>query len=430
VGLSYEKTHLTDRFLTSQNAPLVALLRLLGPGILRIGANDVDRTNWQPDAPPAAGNGTTSTAVGTADVDLLAGLLEAAGWRAIYGLGAKTATPEADAAEATYVAAKLGARLLAFEIGNEINFYGPYSTVRPRWDAIATAVHAAVPGALVAGPADAADPPFVTAFVNDEAQQIALLTHHYYRGDGASPAFATMANLLAEDPAVASHAEAVEDAVRRHGIAHGFRWGELNSFYHHGAPGVSDTLGAALWAVDFMLRAASYGAAGVNFHGGGSNMDGNGCNRGSSSCARPFVYSPIVEADSRVTGVAAVYYALLLVSRAGTGDLLATTATAPGVNLRAYAIALGDGATQVVLINKDATTAVEATVDAGTAVASADVVRLGGPALTATTNLLFAGSVVSPIGEFAPRSAESIAVHGHRLTVLVPPASVAVVRAR
>jgi len=44
--------------------------------------------------------------------------------------------------------------------------------------------------------------------------------------------------------------------------------GETNSYSCHGAPGVSDTAGAALWALDYSLFASQIGISTVHFHAG------------------------------------------------------------------------------------------------------------------------------------------------------------------
>ena len=126
VGLSFEKTHMTDGFFRAQHAPLVALFKLLGPGNLRIGANDVDQSVWSPSATFVT-PGTTSRNVGTAEVDALAEFLSATGWNVIYGVDMKNGTPAAAAAEASYAAMRIGGSLAALEIGNEINFFGSFA---------------------------------------------------------------------------------------------------------------------------------------------------------------------------------------------------------------------------------------------------------------------------------------------------------------
>jgi hypothetical protein len=55
-------------------------------------------------------------------------------------------------------------------------------------------------------------------------------------------------------------------AVRASGLD--YIIGETNSYACHGAPGVSNTAGAALWALDYVLYAASIGVSRVHFHQG------------------------------------------------------------------------------------------------------------------------------------------------------------------
>ncbi len=45
-------------------------------------------------------------------------------------------------------------------------------------------------------------------------------------------------------------------------------FGETNSLYNQGRPGLSNTFGAALWGVDFNLYAASVGFKRVHIHMG------------------------------------------------------------------------------------------------------------------------------------------------------------------
>src|SRR5580704_13308209 len=120
AGLSYEKGHLTDGYFTGSNAPLIAMLKLLGPSVLRVGGNSVDTTTWQPTGPGDAGAAASIT---EADVDGLSALAKAAGWQVVYGVNMKTNTPAGAAAEAKYAAGSLGQSLYGFEIGNEVDLY-------------------------------------------------------------------------------------------------------------------------------------------------------------------------------------------------------------------------------------------------------------------------------------------------------------------
>jgi hypothetical protein len=427
AGFSFEKSHMTDGFFTATHAPLIAMFKLLGSGIVRIGANDVDKSVWQPSATPVKG-GTTTPNVGTVDVDALAAFLTATGWKTIYGLAMKNSTPAAAAPEATYVSSKLGPSLASFEIGNEISFYGGVGTIQPRWDTFAVAVQAAVANAALAGPGVFGDMNFTSTFTAAEASKLVQLTYHYYRGAASSNP--PLSQLLATDPAVASSSQQLANLATTNKIRDGFRWGEMNSYSGHGAAGVSDVFGSALWGIDFMLTTAQNGSAGVNFHGGGQNQDGNVCNNGVASCTKPFRYSPLDEVDSQVTAAAPLFYGMLLVSQAGVGNMLATTASAGSLNFTAYTITPADGSTNVVLVNKDGTSGVNATINVGAAVASASAVFLQAPSLTSTTGVTFAGAGVTAAGAWDPKPAYALPVSGSVVTLVVPPASAVLVRAK
>jgi hypothetical protein len=429
AGFSFEKSHMTDGFFTGTHAPLIAMFKLLGPGVVRIGADDVNTSVWLPSATPVPG-GMTSPNTGTVDVDALAAFLTATNWKTVYAVSMRgTATPATAVAESTYVIGKLGASLAAIEIGNELNFYGAIDTIRPLWHSYAAAIHAAFPNVAIAGPGIFDDINYALPFIQAEAGQIALVTHHYYRGT-AGTATATLANLLAADPTVVSQSQALTASITTNRIRDGYRWGEMNSYSSHGQAGISDALASALWSINFMLTTAQYGSAGVNFHGGGQNMDGNVCPNGATSCDRPFRYSPILEIDSQVTAAAPLFYGMLLVSQIGTGNMLATRAAAGSVNFTSYAVVLADGSTRVVLVNSDATNGVNASVDVGAPVTSASAVFLRGASLTAITGVTLAGAPVTPQGAWNPMPAFTLAHAGNLVTVPVPAASAALLSVR
>jgi hypothetical protein len=422
VGLSYEKSHLTDAFFTGNNGPLIALCNLLGPGVLRIGGNSVDKTTWQPDATPVP-PGMVGTGIGKVDVDNLAAFAATVGWKVIYGVNLKASTPAAAAEEAKYAASDLGDNLYAFEIGNEVDLYKQsYSTVRHSWEAAASAIKSAVPGAPLAGPATASVSHYsswTVPFALDEASDLALLTQHYYRGNGKSPT-ATLNQLLAPDSNLLTMLQALSSATSSNHIANGYRLAEANSYFNHGAPGVSDTLGSALWAIEFLFISAQKGASGINFHGGGPGQDK----------AAGFVYTPIDELNSAVVGAKPIFYGMLLVTQAGSGNLLSTVTSAGSLNLTAYAVGLPEGSTNVVLVNKDANKAVVASVDVGVAVSSASAIFLTASSLTATSGVTLAGASISPTGEWNAQPPVALAVAGNVVTVTVAPASAALVRTR
>jgi hypothetical protein len=358
-------------------------------------------------------------------------MLIAAQARVIYGVNFHTATPANSAAEAAYVATHLGASVYGFEIGNEINRYGSWATLRPTWESFATAILAAAPSAHLIGPAagggDALS--LTTPFANNEVKEsLILLTQHYYAGtanQNTGPYY--VSRLLTVDPDPPTSQDGLigtltttNSAAVTNKIPDGFRLGECNTFSDHGENGVSNALISALWSLDFVFTSAKYGASGVNFHGGEAGMDGT----------TPFYYSAITETNGVVTGVAPLFYGMLLFNLAGPGQALATTAAAGNIDFTAYAIARSDGATSVVLDNKDTTNAVRATVDVGTAVASASAIYLQGPtpaSLTATSGMTLAGAGITPGGRWDRNPPYALSTSGSTVSVLVPPASAALV---
>ncbi len=251
---------------------------------------------------------------------------------------------------------------------------------------------------------------------------MALLTQHYYRGSGktTSAPDVVMSQLLSADSRLVSTLQELSTAATSNNLTDGFRLAEANSFFAHGAPGVSNAFGSALWAIDFLFDNAENGSGGVNFHGGGAGQDGSS----------PFTYTPIDEVNGAVTGAAPLFYGMLLVANAGTGDVLATTANASGLNFTAYAVALADGSTNVVLNNKDATTAVQASVSIGKAASAASGVFLEGPSLLATSGVTFAGAPISSGGAWIPAPAWTLPIRNDAISILVPPASGALVHVR
>ncbi|HXU79903.1 MAG TPA: hypothetical protein VN914_00790, partial [Polyangia bacterium] len=421
LGLSFEKSHMTDAFFRPDHAPLVALFKLLGPGVLRIGGNDADRTTWDPAALPVMG-GTISRTVGTVAVDALAAFLKATGWRVIYAVNYKTGVPENSAAEAKYVAGKLGPSLYGFELGNEINLGGlAYPEAKAKWETLAGAVRAQVPGAPLIGPAT--NPrglqTYLVPFARDEAAQVVLLTHHYYRGSGGDAA-STIEKLVSPDPHLLDVLGDLATAATTNKIRDGYRLGETASFSSHGAPGVSNAFASALWAIDFSFDNASKGSGGINFHGGGIGMDGN----------RPFHYSPIGEVKSVVSEARPLFYGMLLVAMGGNGKSLATTAAAGGLSFTAHALLQPDGSVNVFLVNKDPTTAVKATIETGAPVAAGAVVYLEAPSLGATSGVKIAGAGISAAGAWKPGAPYSLPRAGTTVTVTVPPATAALAHVR
>ena len=428
VGFSFEKTHLTNSTFTGTNAPLIALFKLIGPPVIRIGANDVELCSWSPGKAPAGGGPPYGKQIGTGMVDELNDFLSATGAKVIYGLNFSLNNVANDAAEATYAHMKLGSNLYGFEIGNELDKYGSWASQRPQYESLATGVINAVPNAQLIGPAatQGGSGSLSTPYAHDESakfpNKLILLTQHYYLG-GAGSTSATVTALQTVKSDIPAIAATMNTAATGNHIPDGYRIGEANSFFGHGQMGVSDTLIEGLWAIDMMFSIAQHGASGVNFHGGETGMDGT----------RPFYYEPIMENDGVVQAVMPVYYGMLLFYLAGQGKVLGTTVNSSNPNLTAYAVDYqSDGSTSVVLNNKNATTGVQVTVNVGSAATSASAIYLqgmsGGSLTAAATSVTLAGAQVTPQGTWARNPPYIQSTSGNTVSVFVPPASAVLVR--
>jgi hypothetical protein len=428
LGFSFEKTHLTNATLTGSNANMIGLFKLIGPVVVRIGANDVERCSWVPGQPFAGGGPPYGFKIGTVMVDGLNDFLNATGAKVIYGTNFSLNNPPNDAEETTYAQSKLGSNLLGFEIGNELDKYGSWASQRAQYESLASAILTAVPNARLIGPASTGGgaQSLSTPYAADESakfpNKVVQLTQHYYLG-GAGTGTANVAAMQTIKGDIPGIAATMETAATNNHIVNGYRFGEANSFFGHGQMGVSDTLIEGLWAIDMMFSIAQHGASGVNFHGGETGMDGT----------RPFYYMPIVESNGVVQAAQPEYHGMLAFYLAGQGNLLGTNVNVNNPNFTAYAVDYkADGSTSVVLDNKNATTGVQVTVDLGAAVTSASAIYLEGtPAgslTAAASTVTLAGAQVTPQGKWARNPPFIQTVSGNTVSVFVPPASAAVVR--
>src|SRR5262249_14408111 len=405
IGLSYESVILSPgTYFTPENATLLGLLRTLGrPAVLRIGGNTSERTQWEPAGVPA---GSDTIVITPAAIDRLAAILRAIGWKLIYGLNLARGTPEAAAEEAAYVARALGPLLLTFQIGNEPDGFGRWTRVRPatydvaaftaEWLRFAAAIRARVPDAAFAGPDVAASPDWVPAFAAAAPPGLVLLTQHHYAEGPAGDPRVTLPRLLHSsgeiEPVLRRLAEASSAAHLPYRIA------ETNSVFNEGEPGVSDTLGAALWGLELMFRCAAAGCAGINFHAGDHNVDPR----------RNKAYTPIArESDGRLRA-APLYYGMLMFAQAAHGALVPVKVESAPPDLSVFAMRGADETLRVCLINKDIRGSVRAGLVPGRRFAGASVLRLAGPAIDATVGITLGGALVDDAGRWASRHDERV----------------------
>ena len=448
VGLSYELGQLSDpRFFSASNRDLVAYFRLLSPqGVLRVGGNTSEFCWFKADASTPAPQlhlppGNTDTnwmphrlfAITPGAIDELAGFLDAAGWRLIYGVNFGNGTPERAADEAAYVARKVGSRLEFFQIGNEPDFYpNDNNLTRPpgwgfaeylkEWTAFAEAIAARVPEARFGGPDVGASSDWVTRFGEQLPATIrprlSALTGHYYAECPPDDPRVTASRLLGGNPRIPAEMKRIEETARARSVI--YRMTEGNSCYRGGKPGVSNAFASALWAGDYMLLLASLGCAGVNLHGGGNpflsaglgdHMPGMEAAK-TPQARRGSFYTPIQsEAGSEIKAMP-VFYGMLQAGQFAGLDLLRVEGDMLGVNATAYAARHKQGF-KVAVFNKDESRAVEFSIRAPRRVESASAWRLQAPTLDSTEGVTLAGAQIEAHARWSPKVTESVAIqHG------------------
>ena len=431
TGLSYETSQLSDpAFFSPANGALAGFHRHLGAaGVLRIGGNTSEYGVWSPTAAPsrpvprALGPDTGHHAPPRRPVTPLAvrnlrGFLELSGWRLIYGLNMGTESPETVADEAAHVASIMGNRLIAFQLCNEPDLFSrnglrpanyDYRQFAGEWRRYFRAVRKRVPRAPFAGP-DTANSEWLVSFAQEQKDDVAFLSQHYYAEGPPTDPSMTIERLLRPSSTLDAAFKAAAAARKDTGLP--FRMAETNSCYQGGKQGVSDTFASALWAADLMYRLVEAGAIGVNFHGGGYGW-----------------YTPV--AGTRENGFAArpIYYGMLLFAVAGVGRLVMTEIDGVGAAdgpVSAYGLMNDDDELKLVVLNKNLDQDVTLTVSAAGA-KKASVLRLIAPRADEATDVTFGGSVVGNYGGWAPTVAET---HGMRHGVLafrMPKASGALV---
>jgi hypothetical protein len=397
LGLSYESAILADgHYFAPGNASVVGLIRRLGErGVIRLGGNLSERTVWG-ERPRGAGD----IPIGPAAIDRLSATLRALGWRLIYGLNLGSGTPEQAAEEAAYVAHAVGERLIAFQIGNEPDGYGRWAPWRrpgygaadflAEWRAFHAAIRARVPDARFAGPDVAAETEWVAALAAARPQGLVLLTRHYYADGPRGAPHISIDRLLRSAVQVEPVLARLAEIGRTHGLP--WRLAEANSVFNEGHPGVSDTLAAALWAVELMFRVAAAGGTGINFHTGVNNF-------------RPDedkAYTPIARADSGRYRATPLYYGLLMFAETARGRLVPLAAQPSRPELAAYAVRTPEAAVNVCLLNKDAAQTFRVQLRPRRRFADASVLRLAGPSLAATAGVTLGGAAVDEYGAWRP----------------------------
>ena len=435
LGISFEKNLLAQPPLTKGN--LAQYLKTLGPGVLRFGGNQVDKTFWtsKGEKPPA----WALTTVTPADIERLATLVKASGWQVLYGLNLKHKDAARAADEVATVRRILGDALIAVEVGNEPNYYSKeipgYSPAQYHadYELYREALAKAAPGLGLTGPGGGSAPSaidFLTDFAkrqqSNPKHNLEALTTHFYPHCAKNPPIPTMADLLSKEfhDRVKTRIQILVDSARPLGVK--TRLTEANSLTCGGVDGVSDRYGSALFIVDQAMLVASSGVTAENFH---SNIAVCGGPKPPGSAYTPFCAADAADQAAGKLMVQPEYYALLMVREVGTGGTFSPVENSDPDTLRAYAIRK-DGHLKLVLVNMtDPATSGDRQVslNLGGKFRKADFIRMTGPALDAKTGMTLAGKTVGADGTFPAISPTPLKVSGANLKVTLPPGSATLV---
>ena len=430
LGLSFEAQALGQLGSIASHGDLVALLRSLGPGLIRFGGITADQNVGWSDAVTPRPAWATST-IGPAQMKQLGALAKRSGWGVLLTVGMAHYEPQAAAREIASARAALGSRLVAVEIGNEPDAYGRHGFRALPWIAqgyeeqvsdYREAIAAASPGVALAGPDVSGSGIFGEwGFAEAASQAPAMLTgHHYPLGCAQIPAPSIEALLSsAIRGREARSLETYLSVARAWSMP--FRIDETNSVSCGGVPGISNTFASALWAAGYIGQTMAAGVVGVNLQGNPTNCGG---------------YTPLCAPDPSALAAGRLraqpdWYALLLTrSLVGYRPLLTTIASTGTPNLAAYGFA-GPGRTRKLLLIDDeapGTGTLAVRTQLGPGFGAARVLRLTGPSLSSTDGVRLGGRAVTASGTFSdPSPGEPASLRAGVLSVRLAPASAALV---
>jgi hypothetical protein len=351
IGLGYEMSSPARLGLLSvSNSVYVQLVRQLGQrGTMRFGGIVADHARYEPQGTPKME--PNDTILTRAAIEQTAAFLRATGWQAIWSVNFGTGTLENAIAELRDVSALLGDRLLAVEIGNEVEAYSKgrqphrpdgysYEQYRAEYAKWHAAISSSVPNLRFAAPDTASNIEWVEHMAADHGGTVQILTTHYYR---AGQQNAEPEQLRAVDGRLRDAVQRLSAASAKSGLP--WRICETNSYSGGGRPGLSDTLLGALWTLDYMLFLATHGCAGVNIETGVNQLG--------------FVssYSPIQDDERGRNWAGAPYYGMLAAraALAESRNVLAVSLESDAPTLTAYAFGKTTARpASLVIINRDA----------------------------------------------------------------------------
>jgi hypothetical protein len=373
------------------NTVFYKFMRILGPGVLRLGGNSQDNTCWDPDVAPHPGwcKGTINPGL----MKLYGDSARASGWKLILGINLKQDSPtwaRREVAEGVeqYLPAK---DLLGLEIGNEPDLYARDGARPDQFSAAEDArdflgylkafrqnqdsqTYAAI------GPATCCDwrnPHDLETFLDGVGPaNLKLVTVHNYSATTCDNTAVTAAQLLSPELMDRFNSDAKALIVEAHQHRLPIALAETNSASCGGMKGVSNAFTSALWGLDLLFSSAQDGFTNVNFHisfrAGGSAynpVDTIGWKDSSGHWHFSNTAEPL-------------YYAMYMFARNASGKHLLPVEVKTNANIRAYAVSTCSGcAAEVFVINKDISAAGEVRVHSSEPMGAGSLLLLQAPSL-------------------------------------------------
>ncbi len=400
IGLSFEVSSLTQIASYADRGDMVAMLRSLGPGVLRFGGVSADtRVAWTDASTPRPA--WASSVIDPEDLGALGQLAAQSGWRVLLTLGLGHYEPQAAAREAAAARAEMGESLEAIELGNEPDAYALHGLRSQPWTVVQYneqiaayrgAINAAVPGLALAGPDVSGSGALETWGLSDVVYEPpALLTGHHYPLGCAERPPPTIARLLSATirRREAASLERYTALMQQSEIP--LRLDEANSVSCGGVAGISNTFASALWATDFIARAMSVGLEGINLEGNPANCEG---------------YSPLCASTAEELAAGDLHaqpewYALLLLRGLIGERPLGSTSSPPGhPNLDITPFLANNGMLRFLVVNDDppGARAVPLQLRVGNNFGDASMLALSAPSPASLTGVRLGGSAVDANG--------------------------------
>ena len=421
LGLSYEKSAVTENHFRPDNLVLVNLHKNLGPCVLRFGGNKVELTQWSRETPkekPAKGAYVATAA----DMDKFYGFIKTINWKVIHAVNLSSNTPELFSDEINYAAKISGDSVIGFEIGNEPDHYDKdtkklrdkgytYAQYKTELQKAHSVILKQNPGVRLIGPAVTSGGfKFFEPFLADFKKDTFLATSHFYPTSAISTPPPTCESLLspASKQKTVTMAQRWAAAAKKASIP--WRLAECNSASMGGTNGVSDVFAAAVWGTDFLFDIAENGSTGVNLH---TIFGLNG-------------YTAIsYDKDKKVYAPRPLYYSLLLFKDVGNGKMIEAETKSTG-NVVSHATLGTDGKLRVIVINKELEKDTKVAVLTESKRTRGTVTRLSASSPTTQAPVTYGGATVNKEGNWTLEKREDIKGTAGRFEINVPACSVSV----